>query len=40
MELVLTGLSQNPDYTVNEKRDFIDWYRNYFDEFTAEELQA
>ena len=40
MELVVTGLSMNPDYSVQEKRDFINWYKEYFANFTLEELQA
>lgn len=36
----MTGLSNNPDYTVKEKKDFVEWYRNFFQEFTLEELQA
>lgn len=40
MELVVTGLSMNPDYTVTEKQDVIKWYRDYFAQFTYEELQA
>ncbi|XP_030022148.1 28S ribosomal protein S31, mitochondrial [Manduca sexta] len=31
MELVCTGLSKNPFYTVQEKRDHITWYREYFE---------
>lgn len=30
MELVCTGLSQNPRLSVREKLDHIDWYRKYF----------
>ena len=40
MELVVTGLSMNPDYSVKEKQDFIMWYKDYFSKFTEEELQA
>ena len=40
MELVVTGLSMNPDYSVKEKRDFIDWYKEYFSKFSPEELQT
>lgn len=40
MELVVTGLSMNPDYSVSEKKDFISWYKDYFANFTLEELQA
>ena len=39
MELVLTGLSNNPDYTVKEKQDFIKWYKEYFTQFGPDELQ-
>eukprot|EP00731_Ephydatia_muelleri_P023747 Em0016g18a len=40
MELVVTGLSKNPHYTVQEKRDVVGWYKDYFTKFTPEELQA
>ena len=40
MELVVTGLSKNPYYTAKEKQDCVEWYRNYFSQFTPEELQA
>lgn len=40
MELVVTGLSKNPYYTAEEKKDVVAWYKNYFDSFTAEQLQA
>jgi len=40
MELVVTGLSANPDYTVEEKRQFLAWYKIFFQNFTLEELQA
>ena len=40
MELVVTGLSMNPDYTVAEKRGIIAWYKEYFSQFTPDELQA
>lgn len=32
MELICIGLSKNPYLTVQEKREHIEWYRNYFDE--------
>lgn len=32
MELVCIGLSKNPFYTVQQKREHIEWYRNYFEE--------
>ena len=40
MELVITGLSMNPDYSVEEKRDVVKWYKEYFAQFTPEELQT
>ena len=40
MELVLAGLSKNPYYTVEEKLEYIDWYREYFSKFNLEELKA
>lgn len=30
MEQVTVGLSQNPHLTVEEKREHIAWYKNYF----------
>lgn len=32
MELVCIGLSKNPYLSVQQKRDHIEWYRNYFEE--------
>lgn len=32
MELVCVGLSKNPYYTVQQKIDHIDWFREYFAE--------
>lgn len=32
MTLVLNGLSKNAFLTVNEKREAIFWYKNYFDD--------
>lgn len=32
MELVCVGLSKNPYYTVQQKIDHINWFRQYFDE--------
>lgn len=32
MELVCVGLSKNPYYTVQQKREHIEWYQNYFNE--------
>lgn len=32
MELVLVGLSKNPYLTVQQKKDHIEWFRNYFKE--------
>lgn len=40
MELVVTGLSKNPHYTVQEKHDIAGWYKEYFTKFSSEELQA
>jgi hypothetical protein len=40
MELVVTGLSMNPDYSVSEKQEIVMWYKEYFAQFTPEELQA
>ena len=30
MELVIIGLSKNPYFTVKQKREHIDWFRQYF----------
>ncbi|KAJ7996211.1 hypothetical protein DPEC_G00234700 [Dallia pectoralis] len=30
MELVVSGLAKNPYYTVQQKRDHINWFRDYF----------
>lgn len=30
MEQVTVGLSQNPHLTVEEKREHVPWYKNYF----------
>lgn len=30
MELVVVGLSKNPFLTVQQKKDHIDWFRDYF----------
>ena len=40
MELVVTGLSKNPFYTAKEKKECVEWYKDYFTQFTPEELQA
>lgn len=32
MELICIGLSKNPYLSVQQKREHIEWYRNYFDE--------
>lgn len=40
MEMVVTGLSKNPHYTAQEKREYVEWYRNYFSQFSDEELQT
>ncbi len=40
MELVVTGLSKNPHYSAQEKREYVQWYRKYFSNFTPEELQS
>jgi hypothetical protein len=40
MEMVVTGLSKNPHYTAQEKRDNVEWYREYFAQFSDEELQT
>ena len=30
MELVITGLSKNPHLSVEQKREHVQWYRDYF----------
>jgi len=30
MELVINGLSKNPYLTVSQKREHVDWYKQYF----------
>ena len=40
MELVVTGLSKNPSYTAVEKRRFVQSYKEYFSQFSADELQT
>ncbi len=40
MELVLTGLSKNPHYNASEKKEIVTWYKEYFNNFTPEQLQA
>lgn len=32
MELVITGLSKNPHFSVEEKKEHINWFREYFKE--------
>ena len=39
MELVITGLQQNPYCSVQEKIDKIYWFKNYFDTFSDEDLE-
>ena len=38
MELVVAGLSRNPHYSAQEKREFIEWYKEYFSQFPRKEL--
>lgn len=40
MELVVTGLSKNPHYTAAEKEEIVGWYKDYFKDFSLEELQS
>ncbi|CAI8016262.1 28S ribosomal protein S31, mitochondrial [Geodia barretti] len=40
IEMVVTGLSKNPHYSAREKREHVQWYRDYFAQFSDEELQA
>ena len=40
MELVVTGLSRNPNYSAKEKRDYVLRFKTYFSQFSPEELQS
>lgn len=40
MELVVAGLSKNPNYTAKEKRKYVQRFKTYFDQFSPEELQS
>mgnify|MGYP002803921950 FL=1 len=39
MELVVTGLQQNPYLTVQEKKEHIEWFREYFQNIPDEQVQ-
>lgn len=39
MELVITGLQQNPYCSVQEKVEKIYWFKDYFDKFSEEDLE-
>ena len=39
MELVVTGLQQNPHLTVQEKKEHIEWFREYFQNIPDERVQ-
>ena len=39
MELVITGLQQNPYCTVQEKVDKIYWFKDFFENFSEEDLE-
>ena len=38
MELVVTGLSNNPYLSPEDKQDHVQWYREYFSQFPDDEL--
>lgn len=38
MELVINGLQQNPHLTVRQKRERVNWFKDYFENFSEEEL--
>ena len=38
MELVITGLQQNPYLSVKQKQERIMWFKNYFEKFSDEDL--
>ena len=40
MELVIIGLQQNPYLTVDEKKNQILWFKDYFEQFSEEDLQV
>ena len=39
MELVVTGLQQNPHLTVQEKKEHVEWFREYFQNIPDEQVQ-
>ena len=39
MELVVTGLQQNPFITVQQKVETIHWFKDYFDKFSESDLE-
>ena len=39
MELVVTGLQQNPHLSVEEKKEHIEWFREYFQNMPDEQVQ-
>ena len=39
MQLVVTGLSKNPHYTVEEKQEHIKWYKDIFSTMSDEEVR-
>ena len=38
MELVINGLQKNPHLTVEMKKERVGWFKNYFSDFSEEEL--
>jgi len=40
MELVVTGLQQNPYLTVQQKEERVQWYKEYFSNFSEEDLEV
>lgn len=38
MELVINGLQQNPHLTVSQKKERVRWFKDYFSDFSEEEL--
>ncbi len=39
MQLVVSGLSKNPHYTVEEKQEHIKWYKDIFSTMSDEEVR-
>lgn len=40
MELVITGLQQNPHLNIEEKTNQVLWFKEYFDKFSDDDLKV